>query len=103
MTYLNLKKICVWLKKITISFFRFERMVNNNMHCVTLTTQYRMRPEISSLLRTIIYENITDDFSVKVYPDIVGVSKNLYFINHTEPESGSGVSTLKFPKSIVFK
>lgn len=91
MTNLEMK-INVRLKKTTISFFRFERMVNNDMHCVTLTTQYRMRPEISSLLRNIIYEKITDDNSVKMYPDVVGVSKNLYFINHTEPESASGVS-----------
>lgn len=66
----------------------FERMVNNNVHCVTLNTQYRMRPEIANLIRPIIYKNLVDDDIVKQYPNIIGMSRNLYFINHTELESG---------------
>lgn len=80
----------------------FERMVNNNMQCATLTTQYRMRPEIASLLRTTIYRDLIDDDSVKKYPNIVGLSKNLYFINHTEPELDVSVPIGALIFSITF-
>lgn len=69
----------------------FERMINNNMHCVTLTTQYRMRPEIANLIRPIIYKELLDDESVTQYPNVMGMMKNLYFIDHTEPESGVSI------------
>lgn len=58
------------------------------MHCVTLTTQYRMRPEFANLIRPTIYKDLLDDDSVKQYPNVKGMAKNLYFIDHTEPESG---------------
>ncbi|XP_055324337.1 NFX1-type zinc finger-containing protein 1-like [Sitodiplosis mosellana] len=82
-------------RKFNMDISLFERMINNDMHCVTLTTQYRMRPEISSLIRTSIYKEVTDDDSVKQYPDVVGVSKNLYFIDHTNSESGDSDETTK--------
>lgn len=66
----------------------FERMVNNNIHCVTLDTQYRMRPEIANLIRPTIYKTLIDDDSVKQFGNITGMFKNLYFINHIEQESG---------------
>lgn len=66
----------------------FERMINNNMHCVTLNTQYRMRPEIANLIRPTIYKELLDDEMVKAYPNVTGMAKNLYFIDHNEPESG---------------
>lgn len=61
------------------------------MHCVTLTTQYRMRPEIANLIRPIIYKELLDDESVTQYPNVMGMMKNLYFIDHTEPESGVSI------------
>lgn len=69
----------------------FERMINNNMHCVTLTTQYRMRPEIANLIRPTIYKTLIDDESLKQYPNVEGVKKNVYFIDHTNPESNVSV------------
>ena len=34
----------------------------------------------------IIYPQLTDDNRVKRYPNIIGVNKNLYFLNHTRLE-----------------
>lgn len=65
----------------------FERMINNNLHKVSLNTQYRMRPEIANLIRPMIYKDLIDNENVSRYPDVVGMEKNLFFINHSNPES----------------
>lgn len=83
-------------KKYQMDVSLFERMVHNNIHCVTLNTQYRMRPEIANLIRPAIYNKLIDDDSVKQLPNIMGISKNLYFINHTEQESGVSLIFIKF-------
>lgn len=75
-------------RKFYMDISLFERMINNNMHCVTLNTQYRMRPEIANLIRPTIYKELLDDETVKAYPNVIGMAKNLYFIDHNEPESG---------------
>lgn len=79
-------------RKFYMDISLFERMINNNMHCVTLTTQYRMRSEIANLIRPIIYKDLLDDESVKQYPNVIGMAKNLYFIDHKEPESGVSIN-----------
>lgn len=56
-------------------------MVKNGYPCYTLTTQHRMRPEISSLMKP-IYPFLMDHESVKNRSNIRGVSKNVYFIHH---------------------
>lgn len=65
----------------------FERMINNNMHYVLLKQQYRMRPEIANLIRPIIYKELSDHESVLSYPNVKGMAKNLFFIDHDYPES----------------
>lgn len=47
-----------------------------------------MRPEIANLIRPTIYKELLDDETVKAYPNVIGMAKNLYFIDHNEPESG---------------
>lgn len=64
----------------------FERMVNNGIKCYTLNTQHRMRPEISKLMKH-IYPTLDDGDKVKTYNPVKGVTKSLFFINHTEKES----------------
>jgi hypothetical protein len=59
----------------------FERLINNNVPHVTLSTQRRMRPEISKMVK-LFYPNLIDDDSVKNYPNIKGVDKNLFFLDH---------------------
>ena len=65
----------------------FERMINNGMYCPILRVQHRMRPEISSLIAPSIYNNLQDHKSVQQYESIKGVRKNVFFIDHTSPES----------------
>lgn len=81
-------------KKYKMDVSLFERMINNNVHCVTLKQQYRMRPEIANLIRPTIYKELFDHESVLTYPDVKGMAKNLFFIDHNYPESevcGGGI------------
>ncbi|KAF5286004.1 hypothetical protein FQR65_LT13001 [Abscondita terminalis] len=65
----------------------FERMVKNNLQCHTLNVQHRMRPEIASLIVPAIYPTLENHPSVHKFPSIVGVVKNLYFIDHQFEET----------------
>lgn len=60
-----------------------------------------MRPEIANLIRPIIYKDLLDDDSVKQYPNVIGMAKNLYFIDHKEPESGVSFRICNFGR--IFK
>lgn len=64
----------------------FERMVKNGMQCDCLNLQHRMRPTISNMMK-IIYPELKDHEVVKCYPDVKGISENMYFIHHDYPES----------------
>ena len=64
----------------------FERMVMNSMECKRLSIQHRMRPEIAALTKRIYDHEIVDHESVCRFPDISGVSHNLFFIDHCQPE-----------------
>ena len=63
----------------------FERMINNGLDCVTLSTQHRMRPEISLLVKP-IYPELKNHESVHDYPVIRGVKHNLFLIDHQQNE-----------------
>lgn len=52
-----------------------------------LKCQHRMRPEISVFARLFYHENIEDHDSVMAYPNVIGLNSNVYFIDHTNPES----------------
>ena len=72
-------------KQYNLEVSLFERMVRNGMKCHTLDTQHRMRPEIASLMK-FIYDDLKNHVSVESFKDILGISKNIFFINHQEPE-----------------
>jgi len=55
---------------------------------VTLTTQRRMHPQISSLITPVIYKFLKDADSVKYHPEIRGIRDRLFFINHSIAEDG---------------
>lgn len=46
-----------------------------------------MRPDIADLVVGSIYEELLNHDSVKTYPDVMGVTKNVFFITHNEQES----------------
>jgi AAA domain len=54
-----------------------------------LNVQRRMRPDISKLIRATIYPNLTDAESVAEYPDVVGMRKNVFWLDHSNFEAGS--------------
>ena len=73
--------------KYNLSISLFERLVMKQMSQATLEIQHRMRPQIARLVCPHVYEKLLNHESVEKYPDIRGISKNLFFIRHTEPES----------------
>lgn len=73
--------------KMNISLF--ERMVNNNINTVVLDTQFRMRPEIADLIRPLIYKDLQDGITVRDFPNIRGIKRNLFFVNHQHKENST--------------
>lgn len=45
-----------------------------------------MRPEIANLVVDTIYKELQNYPNVYKYPSVIGVTKNLFFISHTELE-----------------
>ncbi|CAH1406157.1 unnamed protein product [Nezara viridula] len=60
----------------------FERMINNGMEYYQLKEQHRMRPEIASLISPLVYPDLLNHPSVCNYPDVRGMAKNLFFVDH---------------------
>lgn len=69
--------------KLNISFF--ERMIKNGMNYNCLQLQHRMRPDISCIVKH-IYPELQDHDDVKEYPEVKGISTNVFLINHEYPE-----------------
>ncbi|OWF37809.1 NFX1-type zinc finger-containing protein 1-like isoform X2 [Mizuhopecten yessoensis] len=67
----------------------FERMIKNEINFVTLELQHRMRPEISKHMRH-IYPELRDHPSVFGMKDVLGVERNIYFIDHSFHETFLG-------------
>ncbi|XP_061188911.1 NFX1-type zinc finger-containing protein 1-like [Saccostrea echinata] len=72
-------------KQYKLEISLFERMVTNELNFVTLNLQHRMRPEISVLMKH-IYPELKDHPCVIKYDRIRGITSDLFFIDHDEPE-----------------
>ena len=64
----------------------FERLVLKGYPHETLSTQHRMRPEISAFVRDLTYPELVDTPSTHERPDIRGVQSNVIFVDHSHPE-----------------
>ncbi|KAH7890599.1 P-loop containing nucleoside triphosphate hydrolase protein [Phlebopus sp. FC_14] len=64
----------------------FERLVLQGFPHATLSSQHRMRPEISAFVRELTYPELVDEPSTRGRPDIRGVQSNVIFIDHAHPE-----------------
>ncbi|XP_011194259.1 NFX1-type zinc finger-containing protein 1 [Zeugodacus cucurbitae] len=64
----------------------FERLFLNNLKGYTLNVQYRMRPCIADLIHPTIYTELMNDETVKSYPKVRNMLKDLYFCTHNETE-----------------
>lgn len=64
----------------------FERLIRKGFPHTTLTKQHRMRPEISSIIRHMTYHDLTDADTTRNRDNLRGLSDNVMFIDHSEPE-----------------
>jgi len=72
----------------------FERLaLSEKLSMATLHVQHRMRPNISCLIRETMYPELIDHKSTLQRPDVSGVSKNIVWINHVEPEAADQDAT----------
>jgi superfamily I DNA and/or RNA helicase len=53
-----------------------------------LNIQRRMRPEVSTLIRDTIYPSLVDHDITKTLPDVVGMRKNVFWLDHHNNEEG---------------
>ncbi|KAK5322248.1 hypothetical protein LTR98_011879 [Exophiala xenobiotica] len=58
------------------------------MPVAQLNVQRRMRPEISRLIRETIYPKLDDHPSTLNLPDVVGLRKNVFWLDHSHNEEG---------------
>ncbi|KIJ51765.1 hypothetical protein M422DRAFT_203039 [Sphaerobolus stellatus SS14] len=73
-----------------------ERLADGGMSMTQINIQRRMCPSISHFIRTILYPRLEDNRIVMEYPHVHGMSKDVYFLNHTNAEGGAEDSVSKF-------
>ncbi|KAF4674801.1 hypothetical protein FOL47_008679 [Perkinsus chesapeaki] len=67
----------------------FERLINLNVPFAKLSTQLRMRPEVSQLVKHFYADGLIDHERVKKYDRVGGVATDVYFLDHRELEQSS--------------
>ncbi|CAF0725958.1 unnamed protein product [Adineta steineri] len=73
--------------KFKIDVSLFERFVKNNFPNVRLNIQHRMRPEVARIMKH-FYDDLEDHVSVTTErPPVRGINNNVFFINHSNPET----------------
>lgn len=92
-------------KKYGLDESLFERLANDSFDgakipIAKLDVQRRMHPSISSLVRETLYPQLRDHHSVFGYPEVVGVRRRLFWLNHDHREdSSSGDGPMQTSKS----
>ncbi|OWZ11358.1 hypothetical protein PHMEG_00015629 [Phytophthora megakarya] len=78
-------------KRFALDVSLFERLVapSSGLPFWMLTEQHRMRPQISQLIRMLFYPEVRDARETLEYPPLLGVDKNVVFVNHNHPEDGA--------------
>lgn len=64
----------------------FERLVVGGYPHTTLAKQHRMRPEISGLVKRLMYPDLKDDAKTLDRPHLRGFQSDVVFFNHNFPE-----------------
>ncbi|CUA71425.1 NFX1-type zinc finger-containing protein 1 [Mus musculus] [Rhizoctonia solani] len=67
-----------------------ERLSSAGFPMSQIDVQRRMRPEVSVLIRKSLYPDLKDHELVTEYPDVRGMHKNVFFVSHTNKETGGG-------------
>lgn len=60
-----------------------------------LSVQRRMRPEISTLIRETMYPRLIDHDVTKKLPDVIGMRKNVFWLDHNNIEEGAQADRLQ--------
>ncbi|KAK5203655.1 hypothetical protein LTR41_010534 [Exophiala xenobiotica] len=87
----------------------FERLVSPAGSCRTaipfssLEIQRRMHPSISELIRNTLYPNLYDSPTVQGYPQVVGLKKRLFWMDHEHQEDSVTEATSSFSHSNAFE
>ena len=79
-------------KKYSLDMSLFERLIHPlgnspELPYSVLKTQRRMHPSISRLVRETLYPTLEDAASVEGYPEVVGMRKRLFWLDHTHYEA----------------
>lgn len=63
-----------------------ERAINNGLPLNRLIKQFRMRPEIMSLVLPSITDQLESSEQTYNLPNVIGITQNVYFIDHNITE-----------------
>ncbi|PKX98448.1 putative NF-X1 finger and helicase domain protein [Aspergillus novofumigatus IBT 16806] len=87
-------------EKYSLDVSLFERLVESQsamglgLPFSTLETQRRMHPSIAQLVRNTLYPQLEDAESVSSYPEVVGMRRRLFWLDHREPEADAANTSL---------
>ena len=80
--------------KFSLDISLFERLVHPQsgypkLPYSSLEVQRRMHPSIAELVRSTLYPKLQDHLSVSTYPEVDGMRKRLFWLDHNEKEDAS--------------
>jgi hypothetical protein len=68
-----------------------------------LNAQRRMRPEISTLIRETIYPRLIDHETTKGLPNVIGMRKNVFWLDHDNVEEGGAADVHEKSRSNLWE
>lgn len=78
-------------KKYRLDESMFEQLISQNLlPVVRLNVQRRMREDIADLLRCTLGEELQDHPAVAKYPDVLGMNRSVFWLDHSNPEAELG-------------
>ena len=80
--------------KFSLDISLFERLVRPQpgypkLPCSSLDVQRRMHPSISRFIRSTLYPRLQDHPSVTAYPEVDGMRRRLFWLDHNKMEDAS--------------
>ncbi|KAL8941651.1 MAG: hypothetical protein Q9216_002114 [Gyalolechia sp. 2 TL-2023] len=80
--------------RFSLDISLFERLVNPQpgypkLPCSSLEVQRRMHPSIAELIRSTLYPRLQDDVSVSKHPEVDGMRRRLFWLDHNNKEDMS--------------
>ncbi|KAI4189062.1 MAG: hypothetical protein L6R41_001729 [Letrouitia leprolyta] len=80
--------------RFSLDISLFERLVNPQpgypeLPYSSLEVQRRMHPSIARLIRSTLYPKLQDDVSVSKYPEVDGMRRRLFWLDHNNREDAS--------------